>query len=141
MGNTVKRYNLLISEIEGIYHDIARGMGLADSESMILYTMCDHGDPCPLSVITSCTGLRKQTINSALRKLEAEGAVHMESTQGRNKNVCFTEKGRQLAENTVKKIINAENEIFAEWSLEEQEKYLELTEKYAKRLRDKAEHF
>lgn len=69
----LKRYNYLFGEIEAVYHEISLQMGLSDSVSRILYAICDEGDRCPLSLICRRTGLSKQTVNSALRRLEEEG--------------------------------------------------------------------
>lgn len=81
------------------------------------------------------TGLPKQTINSAIRKLEQEHILYLESTGSRNKRVILTEKGKQLAAKTAGKVIAAENRIFEEWGSEEAEKFLALNERYLKCLR------
>lgn len=81
-----------------------------------------------LGDITS--GVSKQTINSALRKLESEEIVYLEVFEGRKKKVYLTEKGRQLAKDTVLRVIKAENEIFASWSDEEKGIYIDLTQRY-----------
>ncbi|MDE6895864.1 MAG: MarR family transcriptional regulator, partial [Lachnospiraceae bacterium] len=56
----------------------------------------------------------------------------------RHKKVCLTEAGRELAERTAKRIMQAENEIFASWPEADVEKYLELTEHFLTALGEKA---
>lgn len=75
-------------------------------------------------------GISKQTINSALRKLEEEDVVFLEAVDAKNKRVCLTPKGRELADRTAKRIIEMENDIFSSWTKEDVEKYLELLERY-----------
>lgn len=126
----LKRYNYLASEIDVAYHEISQKLGIADSVSILLYTICDLGDPCPLKSICRSSGISKQTVNSALRKLEAEGILYLEPDGRKNKIVCLTEKGRALADRTAGKIMEIENDIFSSWPTEDAEKYLELAERY-----------
>ncbi len=88
-----------------------------------------------LSEITAATG--KQTVNSALRKLEADGIVISELSDGRKKKLRLTEKGRQLAERTVSRLIRIENEIFDLWSDEDKEAYIGLTKRYLTMFKEK----
>lgn len=124
----LKRFNLLTSEINAAYHDAALKMGLSDSAFHILYTLCWCDGECPLSDIT--TGASKQTINSALRKLEVENIVRLETYQGRKKKVSLTDAGYALAKNTILPLIAIENGIFGSWSDEEKNLYIELTRQY-----------
>lgn len=136
--NELKRYNFLVSEINGLFHEIAQSMGLADSTLRILYAVCNEGDSCLLSHIIRMTGTSKQTINSALRKLEGEGMVYLE-TEGRQKRVCLTESGRSLAQRTAARVIAAENAVFAAWTEGEREAYIGLTQRYLDQLREQME--
>lgn len=128
---SLKRLNHLQSEMGVAYHEMSLVFGQSDSVMQILYTICDNGgENCLLRDICYLTGLPKQTINSALRKLESEQVVYLEPVDGKNKRVCLTEKGMQLAAQTAGKVIEAENRIFAEWGLEAAEQFLTLNERY-----------
>ncbi len=137
----VKRWNFLMNEIEAIYHDAAVRMGISDSVQSILYTICVSGDRCLQSDIYKQIGSSRQTINSAIRKLEKEGVVYLEKGRGRNTVVCLTEKGKAMADEKARPILEAENEIFEEWSPEEFRVYLELTEKYRDAFKQKLRVF
>ena len=52
-NDQLKRFNLLVSEIDVVYHDAALKMGLSDSAFLILYTVCWCGGECLLSDITT----------------------------------------------------------------------------------------
>lgn len=136
-SNKMKRYNYLVSEIEAVYHESSIRLGISDSVLRILYTICDQGEKCPLANITRKTGLSKQTVNSAVHKLEKDNIVFLEAADGKSKNVCLTEKGISFSQSSVVKIMNIENEIFDSWESSDVEKYLELTEKYLHALKDK----
>lgn len=133
----MERLNLLLTEIDAVYHEAALKLGLSDSAMLILYTVCSREGVCPLSDITHTSGVSKQTINSALRKLEAEEVVRLETIGARRKRVCLTEKGKGLAERTVYRLIEVENEILASWSEEEQKRYIELTQRYLNLFKEK----
>ena len=49
----------------------------------------------------------------------------------------LTEKGRRLAKDTVYRVIEIENEIFASWSDEEKRIYIELTQRYVEVFKEK----
>lgn len=78
ISKEMKRYNYLFSEIDSAYHEISLKLGLSDSTMQILYTICNNGDNCPLQDICSLSSISKQTVNSAIRKLEAEDIVYLE---------------------------------------------------------------
>ena len=136
--NQVKRINYLHSEINNVFHELSQQMGLSDSVSCILYTICNYGDSCLLSEIINMTGIPKQTVNSALRKLEGEGYLRLESTQTRRKKVVLTEAGKLLAQKTAEQMIRMENEIYASWTEEERRLHLALTQRYLDQLKEKA---
>ena len=138
----MRRFNYLIVETDAVYHEAALKLGLSDSALQILYTVCDYdgGDACPLQEISRLTGISKQTINSAIRKLEKEGMIYLEQTGTRGKRLCLTQEGKRLAEGTVVKLIEAENDILSAWPREDVDKYLELTEKFLRALREKTEN-
>lgn len=135
--NELKRFNYLANEIDAVYHEAALKLGLSDSAMLILYTICNNGAECLLSDITKLSGISKQTINSALRKLESEELVYLEIFSGKKKRICLTEKGKLLVENTVLQIIKIENDIFDSWTKEERRSYIALTERYLSSLKNK----
>lgn len=138
ISKEMRRFNRLLGEINGTYHEAAVKLGLSDSVMAVLYTLCSEGNPCPLQEIVRQSGVSKQTINSAIRRLEGEGSVRLEAAKGRGKNVYLTPKGRELARRTVIPMMEMEDEIYASWTEEELRGYLELTERFAAALKEKA---
>ena len=136
--NEVKRINYLHSEINNVFHEMSQQMGLSDSVSCILYTICNFGDSCLLTDIINMTGIPKQTVNSALRKMEGDGYLQLETTQTRRKKVVLTEAGKLLAQKTAEQMIRMENEIYASWTEEERHLHLALTQRYLDQLKEKA---
>lgn len=137
ISQNIQRCNHLQGEIEAAYHDAALKFGLADSTQFILYTICCLGDVCPLSDIVKMTGISKQTVNSAIRKMEQQELVYLSVATPKTKNVALTKKGEELAKKTVVRLLKAEDEIFSSWSNDDVKKYLELNERYLKDLKEK----
>ncbi len=135
-GKELRRLNQLLSEIDAVYHEMAWRLGLSDSAEGILYAICNLGTPCLLSDIICFSGMSKQTINSALRNLERDGVLRLES-MGRKKQVFLTEDGERLVRQTAMQVIEMENEIYKGWSKEEISFYLSLTEKYLSEIRER----
>lgn len=133
----MKRFNYLLAEIDAAYHEAAQKLGLSDSALLILYTICNTGDACLLNDIVHISGISKQTVNSALRKLENEDIVYLEMFSKRQKKVCLTEKGKALVKDAVFPVIEIENEIFGSWTQEEQRLCIELTQRYLSAFREK----
>ena len=140
-STSLKRLNHLQCEMSVVYHEMSHLCGLSDSTMQILYTICNFDEEsCLLRDICRLTGLPKQTINSALRKLENEDIIFLETANAKNKRVFLTQKGKQLSSETAEKIIDAENRILADWGPETSEQYLALLKCLQKELqRMKAE--
>lgn len=137
VNQELKRFNYLNGEINSVYHEAAWKLRLSDSVMMILYTICNSDGECLLSEMVRQSGMNKQTVNSALRKLEREEIVFLKAYDGRKKLVCLTEKGKLLTKNTVARIIQFENEIFTSWTAEQRKLYIELTQKYLTAFQEK----
>ena len=134
----MRRQNYLVGEMEAVYHEMALKLGMSDSAMRILYVVCDSGESCLLQKICRYSGLSKQTINSALRKLETEGSLYLEPAGGKNKRVCLTEEGRLLTARTAGRVYGMENDILDAWPREDVQKYLELMERYLHDLQERA---
>ena len=98
-----EQYTYLAGEINALYHEAAVKMGISDSVQNILYVLCEKEGRCLQSEVSKLTGISRQTINSAIRKLEKEAIVYLHEM---------------------------ENKIWNEWTAEEQQQYLTLTKKY-----------
>lgn len=137
MSEEFKRFNYLMGETTALYHDFAARAGLSDSVMWILYTICEQGDGCSQSEICRLCGMSRQTVNSAIRKLERGGLLYLEAGQGRNTGVFLTAAGRALAGETVLPLMALENEVLDGWTADERRALLRLTQKYLEDLQAK----
>ena len=125
------RINFMLMSIAKLYHDAIVRFGLSENAGLILRFLSEFGGSCPLSAIYKTMGIRKQTMNSVIRKLEADGIVYLEQDTGRSKRVVLTDSGRELAEKTVAQIHSAEVHVLDDWTQEEIQTYILLLTKIA----------
>lgn len=129
--DAIHQINYLTSEMESLYHQASLKLGITDSVSIVLYTIYDAKENCLLSDIYKKSGISKQTVNSAIRSLEADGILYLEQYTGRAKKIILTEEGKKYVNSTVSKLYKAEVQAFDSWSTEEINSYVRLMEKYA----------
>lgn len=139
ISQDLRRFNYLFGETGMVYHEINRKLGLSDSTSSVLYALVEEGGRRLLRDICRCSGLSKQTANSAIRKLEQDGVLYLEPADGKNKMVCLTESGKELAERTAGRILAVEDEIFAAWPREDVQQYFALSAAFLVDLQKKAD--
>lgn len=133
------RINYLGAEMDALYHQASLRLGVSDSVMRALYTVYDNGGTCLLSDIYKQSGISKQTVNSAIRKLESEEILYLEQENGRGKRVHLTEKGKDYVEKNVARLYAVECEIFASWTEEEIDSYICFMEKYNEMFRQQLE--
>lgn len=133
--NKIRKINYLISEMDALYHLASLKMGISDSVSIVLYTIYDSGNGCLLSDVYKKSGISKQTVNSAVRKLETEEILYLEQHTGRSKRIFLTDRGKTFVRETVTRLYEAEAGAFDTWREEEVNTYINLMKKYADCLR------
>lgn len=137
----VRQMNRLACALDGTYHQAAWKLGLSDSVMCVLYMLHERGDGCTLHEIYRDSGISKQTIHSAIRKLEGDGILYLEPGKGKAKCIRLTEAGRDYVNRTVARVYEAEREMFRGWSEEEFDQYLHLMEKHYRQLREKIDQW
>ncbi len=135
----IHRINYLTTEMDSLYHLSSLKLGITDSVSFVLYSIYDAGNECLLSDIYKGSGISKQTINSAVRSLEADGILYLEQHNGRAKKVILTDKGKEYVQKTAARLYQAEMRSFDTWTEDEISTYIRLMEKYASCFRQQIE--
>jgi len=135
------QFNGLWKEMDEIYHLLARHYGLSDCALWILYILRESEDIHTQRKICEQLSLSKQTVNSALKKLEVDGYIKLEALAGsqKNKQVLLTDAGLRFAEQTVDHILIMETNAFESFPIEERVVFLRLLKKYVIQLQNEAE--
>lgn len=136
-AKTLAEYNSIIKKFDEVYKNIARTFGMSDSAFWILYTIRENENPVTQSEICSTIYQPRQTVNSALKKLEREGIVELRAGRDRrSKVVGFTPAGERLAEKTVDCVLFAERRALSGLTQEEQALFMGLFRKYTGLLKE-----
>ncbi len=127
----IRAFNEADKEMNIIYHRLARHYRLSDSVFWVLYLLGEAQGPMTQTKLCSALFLSKQTVNSALKKLESRGYLRMESMSGdrRNKLLSLTDRGEELLRLAVEPTL----------AMEERRTYLDLTHKYLNAIREETE--
>lgn len=137
INRSLSEFNGIVKESDEIYRCAAKACGLSDSAFWILYTLRTEEETYTQSEICNILYQPKQTVNSALKKLEQDGYIRLtEMKDRRSRRVNLTEKGRKLAEKTVDRIVDAEMEALSGLTEEERRVFIGLSQKYIDLLKE-----
>ena len=120
---------------DDLYHNLALRLGLSDSAFESLYALCLTGG-CTQRDICRMSFTPKQTIHSALRRLERDGLLSAAPAAGREVSVFLTPRGSALAEAHIRPILDRERAAFSRLTARERRELLRLNQKYLELLRE-----
>lgn len=130
--NDINQLNKAVAEL---YHDICVQLGISDSVFDIFYAIAALGDGCCQRDICNYAFTSKQTIHSAIHKLEKEGFLRFKSGKGREMLIFLTPSGEQFMAEKIAPVIAMENTVLSQIPPEEIDQLIELTEKCLNSLR------
>lgn len=131
----LKTFNSLYYQQVSIYSNLVKKTGLSDSYYQILYVI--RNDICLpyANKIVDFTCVPKQTINSAIKKMESEGLIILiKEEKSKNKKIVLTNKGNKYCEETIDKIVNLELKAFENITSQECDEYFNTMKKFNEKL-------
>ena len=124
-------YNREMKLLDDLYRGAAKRCGIAQCAFWILYTLRVEDKSFTQAEICEFLIEPKQTVNSALKKLEAEGYLALSAgADQRSKLVRLTEKGEQLARLRIDPVPEAEAGALRAMSPDDCAAYFRLTRQY-----------
>ncbi len=138
LDNQLQLLNKLYKESNDIYNVAAIQLKLTDTAFWILYAISHTNTEYTQMDLCNEWFYPIQTVNSAITKLIKEDLVELEVIPGtkNRKKILLTKKGRDLVDNTIKKIDEAERQVFLMFTEEEREMYLSLMQKHIENLKN-----
>ena len=134
-NNSSKRmleFNEVMKENNDLYSNLAKKFKMSDCMLWILYILREENKVLTQSAVGYLT---EQVIE--LKKMVAEGYIELLNINDkRSKQVSLTEKGLDLANNTVDIIISKENNALSKMDEKEQELLINLLRKFNDLLKD-----
>ena len=138
MKNFPTQSTVFIRKTAGYIYRLASHYGFTETMFDILYFIRENEGSYTQAQLCSTLCLRKQTVNTALKKLEKDGYIYFakDTENKKNKTIHFTEKGESLAKDTVDHIFEVEKQAFEKgvlyYGLKHIEALEEKTEKFLK---------
>ena len=113
-------YNKETKRFDDLYRCAAKQCGISECAFWILYTLRAEERQFTQAEICEFLIEPKQTVHSALKKLEAEGYLARTSSADlRSKHVALTEKGEQFARTWIDRVPEAETAVLGAMPEEE----------------------
>lgn len=133
-------YNQLLKACDTIYHDAAVRAGLSDCAFWILHALHDADHPLTQSEIGDNASMPRQTVNSALKKLEKDGYLTLAKIDGKmGKTIHLTKLGGEFVQRHIAPLAAAEERVCATFTQQEQEAFLSTFRTLVDRLRQEME--
>jgi len=134
--NYLHQWNQLYKEMDSAYRKAAAASGLSECTLWILYFLCASDEPVTQRYLCSFMLQSKQSVNSALKKMEADGWVQLtaDPSDGRSRLIHLTDAGKAVADQTAARIIRAEEASFRCFAEGEPETYLSLMRRHTEAL-------
>ena len=125
-------YSRSSKELEQLYHAYARHAGVSDAALWLLYVIRLGGNNLTQAAICADWHYPPQTINSALKRLEAQGLVAPAPATGsrRDKAVHLTAEGEKTVEHVIDPLIDAERAALADLVPKERTALVSLSQRY-----------
>ena len=124
-------FNRETKKLDDVYRSAAKSCGISECAFWILYTLRVEEKPFTQAEICEFLIEPKQTVNSALKKLEAEGDLILSAgADQRSKRVCLTEKGERFVKAHVDRVPEAEAAALGAMTAAERDALIRLTGRY-----------
>lgn len=106
----IRKLSLAMNQIDGLYYQVARKLGVKDNTLAIFYAL-DDGKPHSQKQLCEEWLIPKTTINTIVKELVAQGylTLHIEK-HSREKAISLTAEGRAYAGELLQKLYLMENE-------------------------------
>ena len=122
-------FNNIYREVERYYESCALRAGVSSSAFCILYDMNELGDGCLQVDLCRTSLLSKQTVHSAVRRLEQDGILRLQP-KGRGVQLFLTDEGHRVLEEKILPVLRAEHAAMAEMGPEQAEELVRLYRLY-----------
>ena len=130
LNDELRNFNLVLAEIQGLYHEACVRLGISDSACYVLYTIAMFGEGCAPRDVYRSFGVSRQTVHSAIGALVRKEIIFLQKGAGRERRIYLTESGHALLRERIAPLIRLENALLGGWPEEDRRALLRLLRKY-----------
>lgn len=140
LNKLISLYNMLYKATDEIYGKLARFFGMSDTNFWILYFLRENGKTTQ-SELANLLSIPKQTVNTALKRLEEDNIISLDvnPSNNRNKLLKLTSHGEQYVRDTIDRVFDMELRAFSRFDEKERDTFLFLAQKHVDTLGTEAE--
>lgn len=137
--NKLLEFNQIYKEMDIIYHNYAKKIGVSDASFWVLYSLIENDELITQAELCSKWCFPPQTVNSAIKELIKRDIICFEiiNENKKNKYLKLTEKGKIFIGESIDPLIKAESDSFLVLSEDECNKMLSSIKKYELELKRK----
>ena len=119
--------------MDRLYYEWARAQGISLTTLFCLYVIQSNPEYCTPGQIALRLARSKQTVNSSLDQMEAQGLIlrKIDPSDRRNRLVQFTPEGREYASRILTQLNGLEQEAFSQLTEEERGQMNHVNERLA----------
>lgn len=129
-----RAFDMNVKAIDEAYDRTAKRSHLSPSSFDILYTLFAYGDGCTQKELCERCYDGKQTVNSAVHKMQRDGLLQISAGTGRNTHVHLTDAGRAYAARAIAPVLEAEHAVLESFDEDERELLSRVIDVYTRRL-------
>lgn len=132
----IRKIMLSINQIDGIYYQLARKMGLKENMLALLYALSD-GKPYTQKQISKEWLIPKTTINTLIKECILNGYIVLQhEPHTKEKMICLTDTGKEYTKHVLTTLKLAEMEAFDETSKKYPVEFAAIFEEFANQLKE-----
>ncbi len=137
----IQEFDQLLKKMDSIYCRLAKSSGLSDTAFWILYTVKNKKETYKQKDLCVIWSYSKQTINSALKKLEEKNIIQLEfiPENKKDKKILLTEYGEKIAKEFIEPINEIEKESLSK--IKEKSKLINLFKTYIEEMDKETNQF
>lgn len=137
----IQEFNQLLKKMDSVYNKLAKSSGLSDTAFWIIYTIKNEKETYKQKDLCIMWSYSKQTINSALKKLEEENIIQLVSVpeNKKDKKILLTEYGEQIAREFVEPVNEIEKKSLNK--IKEKNKLIKLFKEYIEEMDKETNQF
>lgn len=139
----IQEFNELLKKMDDIYHQLAKNSGLSDTAFWIIYTIKNEKETYKQKDLCDMWSYSKQTINSALKKLEEQNIIKLVSIpeNKKDKKLVLTQYGEEIAKKFIEPVNKIEKKALTKIDEKERTELIRIFQKYINEMHKETEDF
>lgn len=139
--NNIRKIMISVNVIDGIYEMIAKKLGIKENTLALLYAL-DDGELHSQKEISEEWLIPRTTLNTIVKECIQKGYIFLNEDNGKKeKEICFTPKGKAVASNILKQVYEIEQQAMERTLLSVSSDFIHGLEQFTEHLQAETRRF